>query len=85
MEEIVLIAQKRHIGIPADIVGLSMAKANNFPYETKTSYQRDSEHKGKHNEGDLFGATILRIGKELGIPTPVTELIYNKILTGASL
>ncbi len=85
IEEIVLIARKKHIGLPADIVALSVAKANNFPYETKTSYQRDLEHEGKQNEGDLFGTTILRIGKELGVPTPVTESIYNKILTGASL
>ncbi|RKX84824.1 MAG: hypothetical protein DRP57_05105, partial [Spirochaetes bacterium] len=44
---------------------------------TKTSYQRDMEIPGKQNEGELFGGTILRLGKELGIRTPVTASLYN--------
>jgi 2-dehydropantoate 2-reductase len=60
-------------------VETSISKANNFPFETKTSYQRDIEAKGRLNEGDLFGETIIRMGQAEGIPTPVTESIYGQI------
>jgi 2-dehydropantoate 2-reductase len=79
MREIVRIAERRQIALPAGIVGDSLEKANNFPYETRTSYQRDIETKGNLNEGDLFGRTILRMGLELKVPTPVTRSLYSKI------
>jgi len=82
MEEIKLIADDRRILLPGDVVETSMAKAGNFPYETRTSYQRDMEAKGGRNEGDLFGGTILRMGEELGIPTPATERVYEAIRRG---
>ena len=81
MEEIFLISKQKHVALPEDIVTISLTKAHNFPSETKTSYQRDVEQKAKRNEGDLFGATIIDMGKETGVPTPVTESIYKKILS----
>ena len=81
MEEIFLISKQKHIALPEDIVAVSVAKARNFPPETKTSYQRDVERKAKRNEGDLFGATVIRMGKETGVPTPVTESVYKRILS----
>ncbi len=77
--EIGLIAKKKGIRLPENIIEESINKANNFPYETKTSYQRDVEAKGNVNEGDLYGGTIIRLGECIGIPTPVTESIYYRI------
>ena len=79
MEEIVSIARKKGVKLPQTIVADSVEKAGMFSYDTKTSFQRDIESKAKRNEGDLFGGTIIRLGKELGVPTPVTESIYSKI------
>jgi 2-dehydropantoate 2-reductase len=79
MDEIVAIAGKKGISLPAGIVEASIGKANNFPFETKTSYQRDIETKGKRNEGDLFGGTIIRMGKAFGVLTPTTLRIYESI------
>jgi 2-dehydropantoate 2-reductase len=79
MREILTIASKRGVALPSDIIRTSIKKADNFPCETKTSYQRDIEDKGVLNEGDLFGGTIIRMGKQDGIPTPITESIYQKI------
>ena len=81
MEEIAAVAQKKGVKLADTIVADSLETGNNFPPETKTSFQRDIEAKAKRNEGDLFGGTIIRLGKELGVPTPVTESIYSK-LTG---
>lgn len=79
MREIVAIAGERGIELPEDVVNLSIEKARDFPFETKTSYQTDVEKKGRRNEGDLFGGTIIRLGHRLGVPTPVTEGIYSQI------
>jgi 2-dehydropantoate 2-reductase len=79
IQEIMSIARKKNIKLPEDIGDMSMKKANNFPYETRTSYQRDVESWPKPNEGDLYGGTILREGAALGIPTPVTEKFYSRI------
>jgi 2-dehydropantoate 2-reductase len=79
MEEIAAVAKKKGVKLADTIVADSLNTGNNFPPETKTSYQRDIEAKAKHNEGDLFGGTIIRLGKDLGVPTPVTESIYSKL------
>jgi 2-dehydropantoate 2-reductase len=78
MEEIKAVAEKRGIGFTEGIVGTSLKKAENFPFETKTSYQRDVE-KRSLNEGDLFGGAIVRLGRELHVPTPVSERLYREI------
>lgn len=79
MREIFNIAQEKGIEFPPNIIEEAINKANFFPYDTKTSYQRDVEFKGKLNEGDLYGGTIISEGKALGIPTPVTSSIYAEI------
>ena len=79
MQEIKAIADAKAIDLPANIIEEAVNKANNFPYETKTSYQRDVETKGKVNEGDLYGGTIVREGESLGVATPVTKSIYSEI------
>ena len=79
MEEIAAVAQKKGVKLADTIVADSLETGNNFPPETKTSFQRDIEAKAKRNEGDLFGGTIIRIGKDQGVPTHVTESIYSKI------
>jgi 2-dehydropantoate 2-reductase len=78
MGEIKAVAEKRGVRFTEGIVAASLKKAENFPFATKTSYQRDVEKRGR-NEGDLFGGTIVRLGRELGAPTPVTERLYGEI------
>jgi 2-dehydropantoate 2-reductase len=81
MEEIAALAAKRGIDLPADIVAASLRKADDFPPETTTSYQRDVAAKKAADEGDLFGGTILRLGEELGVDVPATRALYDDILT----
>ncbi len=78
--EIVEIAKKKGIMLKDNVVKEAIIKAHSFPYDTKTSYQRDLETPGKPNEGELFGGTIIRMGKELGVNVSTTEKIYTTIL-----
>jgi 2-dehydropantoate 2-reductase len=68
MREIELIARALKIRLPSDIVETSFSKANQFPLETKTSFQRDVEIKGRQSEWDLFGGTVLRYADKFDIP-----------------
>ena len=79
MAEICAIAGKKAIKLPSDIIQKSINKASNFPYEARTSYQRDIESRSQFNEGDLYGGTIIREGKILGVPTPITQSAYRQI------
>lgn len=61
MHEIELIANRTNVPLSSDIVETSFLKGKQFPYETKTSFQRDVESKGKVNEIDLFGGTFTSV------------------------
>ncbi len=76
MQEIVLIAERKGIKLADNIIETIIEFCKDYP-EVKPSYARDVE-KGKINEGDLFGGTIIRMGKTLGVSTPITNSIYKE-------
>lgn len=80
MYEIEEIAKGLEISLNSDIVEESFLKAKQFPYETKTSFQRDIELKGRVNEADIFGGTLIRYGKNLKTPTPNIKTTYEKLM-----
>ena len=80
MQEIESVASALEIGLPSDIVETSFSKANQFPFETKTSFQRDFETKGRQSEWDLFGGTIIRYAEKFNIPANNTKEALDKLL-----
>ena len=80
MEEIVAIAGKKGVSLPEGSIDETFRKAAAFPYHTPTSLQLDVQAKKAYNELDLFAGTIIRYGRELGIPVVATERIYQQIL-----
>ena len=80
MQEIALIANVLKIKFPSDIVETSFSKANQFAYETKTSFQRDVETKGIQSEWDLFGGTVIRYAERFNIPVNNTKKTLDKLL-----
>jgi hypothetical protein len=79
VQEIYAIALKKNIGLPDGIVDLSLKKATMFPRDTQTSLQKDIHQKKGKSELELFGGTIIDLGKKLGIPTPTTNRIYLEL------
>jgi len=79
MNEIYSIVLKKNIRLPDGIVDLSLKKAAMFPRDTQTSLQRDIHQKKGKNELELFGGTIIDLGKKMGIPTPTTKKIYREL------
>jgi 2-dehydropantoate 2-reductase len=77
MREILALAEKRGIGLPPSIVEDILKTVSAFPYETRTSFQRDFSDPGKPDEQDILGGAVIRLGREYGVPTPATEEILN--------
>ncbi|MEN6318180.1 MAG: ketopantoate reductase C-terminal domain-containing protein, partial [Syntrophaceae bacterium] len=80
MQEIKAIADTLAINLPHDIVETSVLKAGQFPFETKTSFQRDVETKGRQSEWDLFGGTVIRYAEKLGLPADNTRATLDRLL-----
>ena len=79
MKEIEAISKAENIELPNDIVESSYLMAKNFPYEAKTSFQRDFEIKNKPDERELFGQTIINLGVKHCIDITVTKSIYQNL------
>jgi len=79
MNEIVSISKAEGVNLPEDIVEKSYNKAKNFPYKAKTSFQRDFERKDNRDERELFGQTVIDLGKKHNISTPIVESVYKKL------
>ncbi len=80
MEEIAAIAALKGTDLGSDIIASTLETVGRLPADARTSFQRDVAEKGARNEGDLFGGTVIRYGRELGVPTPVTQSVYGEIL-----
>lgn len=79
MNEIVSISKVEGVNLPEDIVEKAYNKAKNFPFNAKTSFQRDYERKISRDERELFGQTVIDLGKKHNISTPVVENVYKKL------
>lgn len=79
MNEIKLIADKKGIVLPEDILNKTFEKASTFPPKTATSLQLDV-HSGKGNtELELFAGAIIKYGIEFGISCKHTVKTYEEL------
>jgi len=78
MVELLALAKKVGVPLPEDIVAQSMAKADGFPYETKTSMQLDFEQ-GKPTEVETMLGYAVRKGRELKVSMPEHEDVYAEL------
>lgn len=79
IQEAICLAEASGVRLPDNTAEAALLKAHSFPYEAKTSFQRDFERIDKKDERDLFAGTMIRIADDLGIPIPKTGEI-SKIL-----
>lgn len=75
MEEIKSVARACKIVLPDDIADESLRKARDFPFEAKTSFQRDFERTDKHDERDLFVGSTMRMAQQYGVDVPRVSAI----------
>lgn len=79
LREIVAVAGARGVTLESDAVEVTMARIDGMPPEATTSMHRDIVQ-ARPSELDAQLGAVVRLGREAGVPTPVTDLLYNCLL-----
>jgi 2-dehydropantoate 2-reductase len=75
MREVEAVARARGIGLDPGVVDSMMALLESFEPGATSSMQRDVAN-GKPFELEAFSGTVLRHGRQLGVPTPIHAALY---------
>ena len=78
MQEIVKIGQAEGIDLNKEMIDIAFHKAAHFPYEARTSFQRDYEE-GRLDERELFGNTMITLAEKHRIDIPFIINTYHLI------
>jgi 2-dehydropantoate 2-reductase len=78
-EEIYLVGKAKGVNLKPDIVESTISLIDTFSYDTTSSLTRDVME-GRPSEIEYQNGTIVKMGKELGIETPINAFIYYSIL-----
>ena len=78
-DEAIAVGRARGITFPSDIVESTLAMIPSFPATSKSSMLEDLE-RGRRLELPWLSGAVVRIGTEVGVPTPIHQFITT-ILT----
>jgi 2-dehydropantoate 2-reductase len=73
-DEAIAVGAARGIHFPPDIIESTIAMIPNFPAASKSSMLEDLE-RGRRLELPWLSGAVVRIGKEVGVPTPIHQFI----------
>lgn len=79
MKEIIQLGKKQGINLDIALIDQVIATISGAPYDARSSFQRDLEQGRGKAEEDIFGTAVIRMGKELQVPTPVSEKLVRRI------
>jgi 2-dehydropantoate 2-reductase len=79
LEETVAVGQARRVRIGADVVDAHVALAQRVEPHITSSLHYDLTH-GKRLEIEVLHGTVIRYGREAGIPTPACDAVYAALL-----
>lgn len=77
-EEVIRIARSRGIMIDENYAKDHLEYLKMIPESNKTSTLQDIEH-GRKTEVEMFAGTVIRLGRESNVPTPLNEFLYHAI------
>jgi 2-dehydropantoate 2-reductase len=80
LQEIYILSQKIGIDIKSDFVDKTVALIDMYPYDSTSSLTRDV-WEGKPSEIDYQNGTVVKLGQQYGIETPINKFVYNCILS----
>jgi 2-dehydropantoate 2-reductase len=81
MQEVEAVARAQGVELDADVVQKSLAFIDNAAPHIKPSMQLDVEA-GRRSELEAMIGVIGRKGRQLGVPTPVADMVYASLLPG---
>ena len=78
MREVFAVAKKKGIELGEEEILNQRKLLSKVVYENKTSMLQDIENK-RPTEVEMFAGEMIRMGKEVGVPTPINEIFYHAI------
>lgn len=78
-KEIVAVAQAKGVDIGEETIEKTYKLVDSMPFNTTASLQRDIME-GKPSELEAQNGAVVKLGKAVGVPTPVNSFIYNCLL-----
>jgi 2-dehydropantoate 2-reductase len=78
--EVIAVAQKKGIHLYEEDIQKYVEIINTLSSDGKTSMLQDIEA-GRKTEVEIFSGTIIELGKQYGIDTPVNQVLYRMIRT----
>jgi 2-dehydropantoate 2-reductase len=79
LREIVAVARARQVGLLEESIEKSIAFLDSLAPSGTTSLQRDIVD-GKPSELEAWNGAVVRLGREVGVDTPLHEFIYHSLL-----
>lgn len=79
LKEVYTLSQKIEIKIENDFIDKTVSFIDTFPYDSTSSLTRDV-WEGKPSEIEYQNGTVVKLGKQYDIDTPVNRFVYNSIL-----
>lgn len=76
--EVLAIAEKKGIKLTAGDIAQHLEIFKTLTPEGKTSMLQDVEA-GRKTEVEIFSGAVIEMGRELGIPTPVNDMLFRMI------
>lgn len=78
--EVLAIAEKKGIRLTEDDIAKHLEIFKTLTPDGKTSMLQDVEA-GRKTEVEIFSEAVIEMGGELGVPTPVNEILFRMIRT----
>jgi 2-dehydropantoate 2-reductase len=79
IQEVIDVGRAKGVSLPADLMETTLAMIKGFPAASKSSMLEDIE-RGRRLELPWLSGAVVRIGREVGVPTPIHQFITT-ILT----
>jgi 2-dehydropantoate 2-reductase len=79
IQEVIAVGRARGVKLPDDLMDTTLTMIKTFPASSKSSMLEDIE-RGRRLELPWLSGAVVRIGKEVGVPTPIHQFITT-ILT----
>src|SRR5262249_46022511 len=79
LQEVLAVAKARSVPMADTVVADTMKYYDTLPAHGTTSLQRDITD-GKMSELEYWNGAVVRLGREVAVPTPTNEFIYDCLL-----
>jgi 2-dehydropantoate 2-reductase len=74
IDEVIAVGKAKGVNFPPDLIAGTLNLIKNFPASSKSSMLEDIE-RGRRLELPWLSGAVVRIGKEVGVPTPIHQFI----------